>query len=48
MYGAFFQSRFSKIENARREKEERERPEREARLAAEKKKASDGNFLNII
>lgn len=39
IYGAYYQNKFSKIENARREKEERERPAREAKLALEKKRA---------
>ncbi|XP_046825511.1 ATP synthase subunit e, mitochondrial-like [Vespa velutina] len=37
LYGAFFQRRFGNIEAARREKEERERPAREAKEALEKK-----------
>ncbi|XP_014205287.1 ATP synthase subunit e, mitochondrial [Copidosoma floridanum] len=44
LYGAFHHNRFSKIENARREKEEAERPAREARLAAEKKRASEAEI----
>ncbi|XP_043494539.1 ATP synthase subunit e, mitochondrial [Polistes fuscatus] len=36
LYGAYFQRKFSRIENARREKEERERPAREAREAVER------------
>ncbi|XP_014228419.1 ATP synthase subunit e, mitochondrial [Trichogramma pretiosum] len=43
-YGAFHQNRLSKRETARREIEERERPAREARLAAEKKIAADAEL----
>ncbi|KAL7297816.1 hypothetical protein TKK_0008849 [Trichogramma kaykai] len=43
-YGAFHQNRLSKRENARREIEERERPAREAKLAAEKKIAADAEL----
>ena len=44
VYGAFHQSRLSKIETARREIEEQERPAREARLREEKKRAAAGTF----
>ncbi|XP_076164852.1 ATP synthase, subunit E [Ptiloglossa arizonensis] len=36
LYGMYHYRRFSKIENARREKELREKPMRDAQLAAEK------------
>ncbi|OAD52089.1 hypothetical protein WN48_03044 [Eufriesea mexicana] len=42
VYGLYFQKKFSKRENALREQEERERPMKEAKLAAEKKLLIEG------
>ncbi|XP_020283338.1 ATP synthase subunit e, mitochondrial [Pseudomyrmex gracilis] len=39
VYGAFHHRRFSKIENARREEELRTKPERDAKLAEERRLA---------
>ncbi|XP_076630753.1 ATP synthase, subunit E [Colletes latitarsis] len=39
LYGLYHQRRFSKIEDARREKELREKPMRDAKLAEEKRLA---------
>ncbi|XP_058794242.1 ATP synthase subunit e, mitochondrial [Phymastichus coffea] len=47
MYGAFYQSRFSKKEAALREIEERERPIREAKIAAEKKRAAEAEVKEL-
>ncbi|XP_018334830.1 ATP synthase subunit e, mitochondrial [Agrilus planipennis] len=47
LYGAFHQSRLSRRENARRELEEKERPAREAKLAAEKKINSEREIKEL-
>ncbi|CAL7938542.1 unnamed protein product [Xylocopa violacea] len=41
LYGAYHQRRLSRIENARREQELKEKPMRDAKLAAEKKKRQE-------
>lgn len=47
MYGAFHHSRLSRKEAALREIEEQQRPVREAKLAAEKKAASDKELKEL-
>lgn len=47
-YGSTRQASLSKIENARRAEEERLRPEREAKLAAEKKRMNRGNYYVFL
>ncbi|XP_060824950.1 ATP synthase subunit e, mitochondrial [Bombus pascuorum] len=44
VYGAYHQRRLSKKENARREQELKEKPIRDAKLAAEKKKLADAEL----
>ncbi|XP_033361956.1 ATP synthase subunit e, mitochondrial [Bombus vosnesenskii] len=44
VYGAYHQRRLSKKENARREQELREKPMKDAKLAAEKKKLAEAEI----
>ncbi|XP_071866427.1 ATP synthase, subunit E [Bombus fervidus] len=44
VYGAYHQRRLSKKENALREQELKEKPMRDAKLAAEKKKLADAEM----
>lgn len=47
-YGAYFQKKFSKRENARREEELRLKPMRDAKLAEEKRLSLIGKILNYM
>lgn len=47
MYGAAHQSRLSKRENKLREEEEKLRPAKEAKLAAEKKQRADKEIADL-
>ncbi|XP_033203334.1 ATP synthase, subunit E [Bombus vancouverensis nearcticus] len=44
VYGAYHQRRLSKKENARREQELKEKPMKDAKLAAEKKKLAEAEI----
>ncbi|XP_031847295.1 ATP synthase, subunit E [Nomia melanderi] len=49
-YGAYFQRKFSKIENLRREQELREKPMRDAKRAEERKRQleAEAKFLDDL